>query len=120
VRSALRGFEHGLGAVPSPDEVKQLQEAAAVYRKPWALATLSSSCKERSFWLDRLLAIELQESRRPTITEESERSEEKVSAPVRRSTARYLCPANLKTNSPRTAGIEQSAAGTATLSPEPA
>jgi hypothetical protein len=61
-------------------EVKQLKEDKAVYMEGQSSSTLSSSCKERSFGEILLLAIERKNAATRTITEKSERIEEKVSA----------------------------------------
>src|SRR5471032_1455588 len=61
-------------------EVKLLKEDKAAYAEGQASSTLSSSCRERSFGEILLLAIERKNTSAKTITEKSERIEEKVSA----------------------------------------
>jgi hypothetical protein len=61
-------------------EVKPFKEDKIAYAEGQASSTLSSSCKERSFGEILLMAIERKNAAAKTITEKSERVEEKVSA----------------------------------------
>ena len=61
-------------------EVKPFKDDKAAYAEGQASSTLSSSCKERSFGEILVLALERKSAGAKTITEKSERIEEKVSA----------------------------------------
>jgi len=104
----------GLGGSSVTYEVKQLKEDKAVYMEGQSSSTLSGSCKERSFGEILLLAIERKNAAAKTITEKSERIEEKVSA------QEALDGATLKyqTRLRHDARID-TATGTATLGKEP-
>ena len=95
-------------------EVKPFKEDKAAYAEGQASSTLSSSCKERSFGEILVLAIERKNASAKTITEKSERIEEKVSA------QEALDGATLKyqTRLRHDARID-TANGTATLGKEP-
>jgi hypothetical protein len=104
----------GLGGSSVTYDVKPLKDDKAVYLEGQASSTLSSSCKERSFGEILVLAIERKNAAAKTITEKSERIEEKVSAQeaLDGSTLKY------QTRLRHDARID-TATGTATLGKEP-
>jgi hypothetical protein len=104
----------GLGGSSVTYDVKMPKEDKAAYAEGQSSSTLSSSCKERSFGEILLLAIERKNASAKTITEKSERIEEKVSAQeaLDGSTLKY------QTRLRHDARID-TATGTATLGKEP-
>ena len=104
----------GLGGSSVTYDVKPLKEDKAVYLEGQASSTLSRTCKEWSLGEILLLAVERKEPARKTITEKSERIEEKVSAQeaLDGTTLKY------QTRLRHDARID-TANGTATLGPAP-
>jgi hypothetical protein len=70
----------GLGGSSVTYEVKPFKEDKSVYFEGQSSSTLSRTCKEWSFGEILLLAIERKNAGAKTVTEKSERIEEKVSA----------------------------------------
>lgn len=104
----------GLAGSSVTYDVKPFKEDKSVYLEGQASSTLSRSCREWSFGEILLLAIERKNASSKTITEKSERIEEKVSAQeaLDGSTLKY------QTRLRHDARID-TATGTATLGKEP-
>ncbi len=104
----------GLGGSSVTYEVKPFKEDKSVYFEGQSSSTLSRTCKEWSFGEILLLAIERKNAGAKTVTEKSERIEEKVSAQeaLDGTTLKY------QTRLRHDARID-TATGTATLGAEP-